>query len=178
MERREFLIAGAVSAVAAAGTHSKIAKAQSPPAAGQPLAPTDLQTTVARMRMQFLREFDAAYVDNVIVPWFLVSTYMGERPALPMIDPILTKENALPRDLWGLLSESWKIDPRDGVTVFLQALEKRGPDNERVDDLHSGKTPSPEKTFVYWWIKNAGNGQNFSQKDIVFECFHNFVAFS
>ena len=286
MERREFLIAGAVSAVAAAGTHSKIAKAQSPPAAGQPLAPTDLQTTVARMRMQFLREFDAAYVDNVIVPWFLVSTYMGERPALPMIDPILTKENALPRDLWGLLSESWKIYPRDGVTVFLQALEKRGPDNERkriymsavtpdlygpmyhdkimvffnklldrtnagkplmrpyldsyfdmywdlhlgvkgealppqvrkigedfntvlayrdptqrivyenymgvrsnlkflktwidgrVDDLHSGKTPSPEKTFVYWWIKNAGNGQNFSQKDIVFECFHNFVAFS
>src|SRR5580700_36415 len=36
--------------------------------------------------------------------------------------------NALSCDLWGLLSESWKPAPELGVTVFLQALEKRGPD--------------------------------------------------
>lgn len=286
MERREFLIAGAASAAAAVSLQSNTANAQSPPAAGQPLAPTDLQATVARLRAQFLKEFDAAYVENVIVPWFLVSTFHGGRPLLPMIDVTLTKQNALPRDLWGLLSETWKIEPEDGVTVFLQALEKRGPDNERkkiymaavtpdlyapmyrdkvmlffnklldsrnagkplmrpylegyfdmywdlhlgvkgeavparvrqigdnfntvlafrdptqkivydnymgvrsnlqylkkwiderVSDLHDGKTPNPEKTFVYWWFKNAGNGENFSKKDIVFECFHNFVAFS
>jgi cytochrome P450 len=283
MERRTFLVAGAAAVV---GVPSQIAIAQSPPATGQPLAPTELQSTVARLRAQFLKDFDAAYVENVIVPWFLVSTYKGERLSLPMIDVTFTKENALPRDLWGLLSESWKIDPEDGVTVFLQALEKRGPDNrrkriymsavtpdlygpmyhdkimrffdmlldnknarkplmrpyleayfdmywdlhlgvkgdavptrvrqigesfntvlayrdptqkivyenymtvrsnlsflkawidERVSDLAKGKIPNPEKTFVYWWIKNAGNGENFSQKDIVFECFHNFVAFS
>jgi cytochrome P450 len=286
MERREFLLLGAGSAAAAVAAQADPVNAQSPPAAGQPLAPTDLQTTVARLRAQFLKEFDAEYVENVIVPWFLVSTFQGERPSLPMIDVALTKQNALPRDLWGLLSESWKIDPDDGVTVFLQALEKRGPDNERkriymsavtpdlygpmyrdkimvffnkllddknagkplmrpylegyfdmywdlhlgvkgdavpaqvrqigdnfntvlayrdptqkivyenymgvrsnlkilktwiderVSDLGNGKIADPQKTFVYWWIKNAGNGENFSQKDIVFECFHNFVAFS
>jgi hypothetical protein len=31
------------------------------------------------MRGQFLSEFDPAYVENVIVPHFLVSTYQGER---------------------------------------------------------------------------------------------------
>jgi cytochrome P450 len=286
MERREFLIASAASAAVAVGIQTSPTNAQSPPAARQPLAPTDMQSAIARLRTQFLTQFDAAYVENVIVPWFLVSTYQGERLSLPMIDLAFSKENALPRDLWGLLSETWKIDPRDGVTVFLQGLEKRGPDNERkriymsavtpdlyapmyhdkvmlffdklldntnarkplmrpylegyfdvywdlhlgvkgeaiparvrqigesfntvlayrdptqkivydnymivrsnlaylkawiderVADLKSGKTPNPEKTFVYWWIKNAGNGDNFSQKDIVFECFHNFVAFS
>ena len=32
-------------------------------------------------------------------------------------------------------------------------------------------------TFVYYWLKNGG-GENFRRKDIVFECFHNFLAFS
>ena len=50
-------------------------------------------------------------------------TYDGERPYLPMIGVELTKENALPFDLWGLLSETWKPAPQDGVTVFLQGLE-------------------------------------------------------
>ena len=48
------------------------------------LAPTDLQSAVARLRGQFLRDFDE--VENVVVPWFLVSTHEGERLSLPMID--------------------------------------------------------------------------------------------
>ena len=32
--------------------------------------------------------------------------------------------------------------------------------------------------MAWYWLKNAGNGEHFSKKDIVFECFHNFVAFS
>ena len=56
-------------------------------------------SAVARLRAQFLSEFDPAYVENVIVPHFLVSTYQGERPLLPMIDVKLTKENARPRFL-------------------------------------------------------------------------------
>jgi hypothetical protein len=236
------------------------------------------------MRKQYLAEFDPAYVEHVIVPWFLISTYLGERPVHPMIDVNFTKENALPYDLFGLLSESWKPAPEDGVTVFLQGLEKRGPHNRRkriylsavtpdlyrpmygdkvvqffdkllddgnagkplmrlyldsyfdlywdlhlgvkgdaipkevreigysflnvlayrdptqkivydnymmvrshlaflkqwidlrITDLLNSKTPNPEKTFAFYWIKNAEDGEYFARKDIVFECFHNFVA--
>jgi hypothetical protein len=138
MRRRTFL---AGSAAAVVGGSSQPGAAQSPPVAGQPLAPTDLMATVARLRKQYLAEFDAAYVENVIVPFFLVSTYAGERMTLPMIDVKLTKENALPYDLWGLISETWKPSPEDGVTVFLQALEKRGPDNRRKRIYMSAVTP-------------------------------------
>ena len=103
MERRTFLVG---SATAVAGLATLPPASQSPPAAGQPLVPSDLQSTVARLRKQFLSEFDPAYVENVIVPHFLVSTYEGERLSLPMIGVEFTKEEALPYDLWGLLSES------------------------------------------------------------------------
>jgi len=138
MERRTFLVG---SATAVAGLATLPAASQSPPAAGQPLAPSDLPSTVARLRKQFLSEFDPAYVENVIVPHFLVSTYEGERLPLPMIGVEFTKEEALPYDLWGLLSESWKPAPEDGVTVFLQGLEKRGPDNRRKRIYMAALTP-------------------------------------
>ena len=50
--------------------------------------------------------------------------------------------------------------------------------DERVNDVATGRIADPSKTFVYWWLKNAGNGEHFSKKDIVFEVFHNFVALS
>ena len=50
--------------------------------------------------------------------------------------------------------------------------------DERVKDLESGRTPDPDKTMAWYWLKNAGNGEHFARKDIVFECFHNFVALS
>jgi len=50
--------------------------------------------------------------------------------------------------------------------------------DQRVDDLKHGQTPNPEKTFAYYWLNNGGDGEDFNRKDIVFECFHNFVAFS
>ena len=50
--------------------------------------------------------------------------------------------------------------------------------NDRLADITSGKTPNPEKTFAHYWIKNAGDGENFAHKDVVFEVFHNFVALS
>jgi hypothetical protein len=61
MKRRTFLTG---SAAAMLGTSSPPAVSQSPPVAGQPLAPTDLMSAVARLRRQFLSEFDAAYVEN------------------------------------------------------------------------------------------------------------------
>lgn len=50
--------------------------------------------------------------------------------------------------------------------------------DERVEDVAAGRTANPEKTMVWYWLKNAGDGEHFSKQDIVFECFHNFVAFS
>jgi hypothetical protein len=50
--------------------------------------------------------------------------------------------------------------------------------DERVRDLEGGRTPDPDKTIAWYWLKNAGNGEHFNRKDIVFEAFHNFVALS
>jgi hypothetical protein len=50
--------------------------------------------------------------------------------------------------------------------------------DDRLGDIQFGKTKNPEKTIAYYWMKNAGDGSHFSKKDVVFECFHNFVALS
>lgn len=50
--------------------------------------------------------------------------------------------------------------------------------DERVQDVIDGKIDRPEATFVHRWLANAGDGTNFRRKDITFECFHNFLAFS
>jgi len=140
MKRRTFLKAGAATAAAVAGISARpvLGHYQSN---GLASTASDLAEAVTRLRGQFLEKFDPAYVDNVIVPYFLVSIYEGERASLPMIDVELTKQNALPHDLWGLLSESWKPNSEGGVTVFLQALEKRGPDNRRKRIYMAAVTP-------------------------------------
>jgi len=107
MERRAFLVGGAFTVAGMAtgpvsAQYFDNAWVKSPPQ--QPLSPADIESAVARLRKQFLAEFDAAYVENVIVPHFLVSIYDGERPSLPMIGVEFTKEDAIPYDLWGLLS--------------------------------------------------------------------------
>ena len=61
-----------------------------------------------------------------------------------MIDVALTKENALPYDVWGLLSETWKRAPKEGVGVSA-GLEKRGPDNRRKRIYMSAVHPTSTK---------------------------------
>ncbi|MFC4039625.1 hypothetical protein ACFO1B_14460 [Dactylosporangium siamense] len=231
--------------------------------------------------------FDPEYVEHAVVPYLLSEQTIGERPALPMIDLALSKENAAPPHFWGMLYDGWAPDPEEeGVAVFIQGYEQRGPDNERKKIYHSATTPdlyatryagkvrrfiarlldpanagrplmrqyyaayfdlywdlhlgvtgedipaevrelgtsfttvlghwyptsdivhehfmrvralrprltewidervqavidgtvaAPEETFVHYWLKNGGGGEHFRRKDIVFECFHNFLAFS
>ena len=86
-------------------------------------------------------QLDPAYVQNVIVPHLRVRIYQGERLALPLIDPSFSKQNAMPYGLWGLMSETWKPRAEDGVVLFLQGLEKRGPDNRRKRIYMSAMTP-------------------------------------
>jgi hypothetical protein len=66
-----------------------------------------------------------------------------------------------------MLSESWGPSPEYGVTVFLQALEKRGTDNRRKRIYMSAVTPDlyrlmySEKVMQFFAKlldpKNAGN---------------------
>jgi hypothetical protein len=48
----------------------------------------------------------------------------------------------------------------------------------RLEDIENGRIADPDKTIAYYWLKNAGDGKYFAKKDVVFECFHNFVALS
>jgi hypothetical protein len=91
MERRTVLAGAAASA---AGFFSGAAFAADTPAASS--ASPDLATALARFRASIPAHFDRTYVENAVVPFFLTSIYEGERPALPMIDVTLTKENACP----------------------------------------------------------------------------------
>ena len=50
--------------------------------------------------------------------------------------------------------------------------------DDRLKDILSGKTPEPEKTLAWYWMKNGEESEYFNHQDVVFECFHNFVAFS
>ena len=59
----------------------------------------------------------------------------GRTSGAPYDRPPLTKENALPFDLWGLLYKDWKPTPEEGVTVFLQGLENRGENIMTKDKL-------------------------------------------
>jgi hypothetical protein len=86
-------------------------------------------------------QFDPAYVQSVIAPHLRVRIYQGGRLPLPLIDPNLSKQNAMPDELWGLMSETWKPHAEDGAVLFLQGLEQRGPDNRRKRIYMSAMTP-------------------------------------
>jgi hypothetical protein len=103
--------------------------------------PNQIQDAVRRFRETIPPNFDRDYVENAVIPFFLTSFYEDQRPMLPMVGVNFSKENALPYDLWGLITRDWRPTPEDGVTVFLQGLEKRGPNNLRKRIYFSGVTP-------------------------------------
>jgi cytochrome P450 len=85
--------------------------------------------------------FDTDYVEATIKPWFAGGLYVGEEPSLPMIDLALSKENAS-GPIWGMLYDGWAPNPEeDGLTVFLQGYEDRGPNNERKKIYMTATTP-------------------------------------
>ena len=106
----------------------------------QGTVPEQILTAIERFRATIPANFDPEYVEKAVIPFFLTSFFEGERPMLPMIDVNLSKENALPYDFWGLISHDWRPSPQEGVTVFLQGLEKRGDNNLRKNHF-SAVTP-------------------------------------
>src|SRR5215469_149081 len=139
MNRREFL-SGAAAAPAALLPFGANADEELPP---------DVGAALAEFRRSIPDNFDRTYVEHVVVPFFLTSVYVAERPSLPMIDVTLSKENALPYDLWGLIYKQWKPTPDDGVTVFLQGLEHRGDHNLRKRIYMSALTPDLYDTMYH-----------------------------
>jgi len=143
VERRTVLKGGAavVGMLGSGATASTVAKAQQASADMPPSSiPDQIRTAFQRFRETIPANFDHEYIEKVVKHFFLTSFYEGERPMLPMIGVNFSKENALPYDLWGLISQSWRPSPEDGVTVFLQGLEKRGPNNLRKRIYFTGVT--------------------------------------
>jgi hypothetical protein len=119
--RREFLIGAGVAGVLTAGAGH--AKAQMGMGAEQ------AQGQASEM---LPAGYDPAYVEHVIKPFLRESFYRAETPSLPMIGEAFSKEYALPYDLWGLLYDDWEPSfEKDGLSVFILGLDKRGPDNRR-----------------------------------------------
>jgi hypothetical protein len=124
-----FAAAGIFGSVASTAMLGDVGKAVADTAPSQ--LPDQIQNAIERFRASIPANFDHDYVEKAVIPFFLTSFYEGERPMLPMIGVNFSKENALPYDLWGLITRDWRPTPEAGVTVFLQGLEKRGDNNLR-----------------------------------------------
>ncbi len=122
MARRQFLIvAGAAGLLAAGGGQASAQMGAPAERTGQGQTPEIIPTG-----------FDPAYVEHVVMPFLRTSFYRADIPPVPMIGDALSKEYALPYDLWGLLYDDWKPSfEKDGLSVFILGLDKRGPDNRR-----------------------------------------------
>jgi hypothetical protein len=87
-------------------------------------------------------DFDHDYVTGAIVPFMNMAMYLGEAPVLPMIGLEMSKEGAASANMLGLFYEDWEFDPENqGVSVFIQGYENRGPNNERRRIYQSAVTP-------------------------------------
>ena len=134
LERRSVLKGGMAAAGmlgSGASTATVAGVKQAAADAAQSPLPEQILSALERFRSTIPANFDREYVEKAVIPFFLTSLYEGERPMLPMIGVNFSKENALPYDLWGLIYHDWKPTPEEGVTVFLQGLEKRGDNNLR-----------------------------------------------
>ncbi|MDN4051534.1 hypothetical protein QPK32_00350 [Massilia sp. YIM B02763] len=86
--------------------------------------------------------FDPDYVEHAVKPFMAGSIITGEKPLLPLIDTELTKEKAIPPHIFGMLYEDWTPNmDEEGLSVFLQGYENRGPDNERKRIYYTAFTP-------------------------------------
>jgi hypothetical protein len=87
-------------------------------------------------------DFDHDYVTGAIVPFLNMAMYLGEAPLLPMIGVEMSKEGAVSKNLWGMLYEDYKLDfENQGLSVFIQGYQNRGPNNERSRIYQSAVTP-------------------------------------
>ena len=124
LPRRKFLIGAGIAGLLGAGSHSASAQTEA--------AASEAMQAGAAMADSALKDFDPAYLEHVIKPFLRESFYQSETPDLPTIGQAFSKQFALPYDLWGLLYDDWAPSfEKDGLSVFIQGLDQRGPDNRR-----------------------------------------------
>ena len=121
-KRRELLAGAGIAGLFAAGAGT--ASAQMGAKTAGSAAPMPMPSIPAG--------YDPAYVEHAIMPFLRTSFYQAETPSLPMIGQAFSKQYAIPSVLWGLLYEDWAPSfEKDGLSVFILGLDKRGPDNRR-----------------------------------------------
>lgn len=81
------------------------------------------------------------YVQNVILQAVKFIQSATDELTLPMINLGFSKDDALPRFLWGMLWDDWKKNPEDGTSVFLQDYRDRGQHNRKKKAYFSALTP-------------------------------------
>lgn len=86
--------------------------------------------------------FHPDYLRGAVEPFARTTLYAGERLTLPMIGTNFSKQGAIPPHLWGMLYDGWRpAMEEEGLSVFIQGLERRGPDNARKRIYTSALTP-------------------------------------
>ena len=86
--------------------------------------------------------FDPAYIRGAVEPFGRMAIYTGDRLTLPMIDLAFSKQAAIPPHLWGMLYDGWQENMQaEGLSVFLQGYEQRGPENARKRIYMTATTP-------------------------------------
>jgi hypothetical protein len=73
MERRNILVAAAAASAALLPIGANACEG----------LPEDVGAALSRFRRSIPDNFDRAYVENAVVPFFLTSIYEGERPVFP-----------------------------------------------------------------------------------------------
>jgi len=116
---------------------------------GSAAAPVWAHTeTQPRQHSLYPEGFSPEYIHGAIEPFTRTAIYQGQRLGLPMIDLAFSKEAAIPPHLWGMLYEGWRPEmEEEGLSVFLQGLENRGPDNARKRIYMSALTPDLSEAY-------------------------------
>lgn len=110
-------------------------------AAGQASGRTQAQNAPASTAGDKER-FGQAYTEKAVQPFLNRAVYQGQRLSLPMLDLAFSKEAALTPHLWGLAYEEWRPNmEEEGLSVFIQGYENRGPENARKRIYVSAITP-------------------------------------
>jgi cytochrome P450 len=92
--------------------------------------------------------FGTAYLRGAIEPFGRTMLFTGQPLSLPMIDLAFSKQAAIPPHIWGMLYEDWApAMEEEGLSVFLQGYEFRGPENERKRIYMSAMTPDLHARF-------------------------------
>jgi hypothetical protein len=84
------------------------------------------------------------------------------------------------------LAEARRRAPRTRIAASFRIVSSWEDRTVSLPDLATALQPArpigydtaSDAAIAWYWLKNAGDGAHFSKKDVVFECFHNFAAFS